>query len=51
MAAGAIHGILGGFINADAGMDWIFDFAGGQWLKTDMEGLVHQDCYFCGGHW
>jgi molybdopterin-synthase adenylyltransferase len=47
-AVGAIHGIIGGFINADAGLDWIFDFAGGQWLKTDVESLVHPHCFFCG---
>jgi molybdopterin-synthase adenylyltransferase len=48
MAAGAIHGILGGFVNADAGLDWVFDFAGGQWLKTDVDSLAHPHCFFCG---
>jgi molybdopterin-synthase adenylyltransferase len=47
-AGGAIHGILSGFINADAGLDWIFDFAGGQWLKTDVDSLAHPHCFFCG---
>ncbi len=47
-AVGAIHGIISGFLEADEGLDWIFDFSRGQWLKTDVESLVHPHCYFCG---
>jgi molybdopterin-synthase adenylyltransferase len=47
MGAGVIHGLVGGFMNLDEGLDWIFDCANGQWLKTDVENLIHTDCYFC----
>jgi molybdopterin-synthase adenylyltransferase len=47
MGAGVIHGLVGGFMNLDEGLDWIFDCANGQWLKTDVESLTHTDCYFC----
>jgi molybdopterin-synthase adenylyltransferase len=47
MGAGVIHGLVSGFMNPDAGLDWIFDYANGQWLKTDVESLTHTDCYFC----
>jgi molybdopterin-synthase adenylyltransferase len=46
-AVGAIHGIVGGFVNADKGLDWIFDFAQGIWLKTDVDRLGCDECYFC----
>ncbi len=46
-AVGVIHGILSGFLEVDGGLDWIFDFASSQWLKTNPEHLVTPDCYFC----
>jgi len=47
MGAGVIHGLVGGFMNVDDGLDWIFDCANGNWLKTDVHSLIHPDCYFC----
>jgi molybdopterin-synthase adenylyltransferase len=47
MGVGVIHGLVGGFVNPDGGLDWIFDCANGKWLKTDVESLTHTDCYFC----
>ena len=44
---GVIHGILSGFIDADSGLDWIYDFANANWLKTNAEELHTEDCYFC----
>lgn len=46
-AAGIIHGILAGFLNVDAGLDWIYDFPNSNWLKTNTEHLHTDDCYFC----
>ena len=47
-AVGIIHGMVSGFIDADAGLDWIYDFPTSQWLKTDTEHLTTPDCFFCG---
>ena len=47
MGANVIHGLAGGFMNPDTGLDWIFDCANGRWLKTDTESLIRDDCYFC----
>ena len=44
---GIIHGILSGFVDADSGLDWIYDFANANWLKTNTEELHTEDCYFC----
>jgi hypothetical protein len=44
---GVIHGILAGFLNVDAGLDWIYDFSNSNWLKTNTEHLHTHDCYFC----
>ena len=47
MGAGVIHGLVGGFMDVDDGLDWIFDCANGNWLKTDVHSITHPDCYFC----
>lgn len=44
---GIIHGMLAGFINVDAGLDWIYDFANSRLLKTNAEHLHSNNCYFC----
>ena len=44
---GVIHGMISGFLNLDAGLDWIYDFANSNWLKTNPEHLHTEDCYFC----
>jgi molybdopterin-synthase adenylyltransferase len=46
-ATGVIHGLVSGFMNLDNGLDWIFDFAQGNWLKTDVDRLSCNNCYFC----
>lgn len=46
-AVGVIHGMVSGFLNVDAGIDWIYDFPGSDWRKTDTEYLHTDDCYFC----
>jgi molybdopterin-synthase adenylyltransferase len=46
-ATGVIHGLVSGFLHLDNGLDWIFDFAQGNWLKTDVDRLSCNDCYFC----
>ena len=45
---GIIQGIICGFIDAESGLDWIYDFPSSQWLKTDPNSLTTADCYFCG---
>jgi hypothetical protein len=44
---GVIHGMISGFLNVDAGLDWIYDFPNSNWLKTNTEHLHTDDCYFC----
>ncbi len=44
---GIIHGMVSGFLDLDAGLDWIYDFANLNWLKTDTSHLHSSDCYFC----
>ena len=44
---GVIHGMIGGFVDVDSGLDWIYDFANAKWLKTNTEELHTEDCYFC----
>ncbi|MFM7442046.1 MAG: ThiF family adenylyltransferase [Snowella sp.] len=46
-AVGIIHGLVGGFVNFDDGLDWIYSFPESHWLKTDVEHLVTPNCYFC----
>ncbi|WP_353933370.1 ThiF family adenylyltransferase (plasmid) [Okeanomitos corallinicola TIOX110] len=46
-AVGIIHGMVSGFMNVDSGIDWIYDFPGSEWRKTDTEYLHNDDCYFC----
>ncbi len=48
-AVGIIHGMVSGFLNLDSGLDWIYDFASSNWLKTNPESLANTDCYFCSG--
>ncbi|NJO64250.1 MAG: ThiF family adenylyltransferase [Richelia sp. RM2_1_2] len=47
-AVGVIHGMVSGFINVDSGIDWIYEFPGSEWRKTDTKYLQTDDCYFCG---
>ncbi|AFY57355.1 dinucleotide-utilizing enzyme possibly involved in molybdopterin or thiamin biosynthesis [Rivularia sp. PCC 7116] len=47
-AVGVIHGIVSGFMNVDSGIDWIYEFPGSEWRKTDTTYLQTDDCYFCG---
>lgn len=44
---GIIHGIVSGFIDIDAGMDWIYEFPSSDWRKMNTEYLHTDDCYFC----
>lgn len=44
---GIIHGMVSGFLNLDAGIDWIYEFPGSVWHKTNIEHLETPDCYFC----
>lgn len=44
---GAIHGMVSGFLNVDAGIDWIYEFPSCTWHKTNIEFLANSDCYFC----
>jgi molybdopterin-synthase adenylyltransferase len=45
---GVIHGIMSGFVDVAAGIDWIYEFPNQQWHKTNPEYLQTSDCYFCG---
>ncbi|MBR8839639.1 MAG: ThiF family adenylyltransferase [Stigonema ocellatum SAG 48.90 = DSM 106950] len=47
-AVGVIHGMVSGFLNVDSGIDWIYEFPGSDWRKTNTEYLQTDDCYFCG---
>ena len=47
-AVGIVQGIISGFIDADYGLDWIYDFQNSRWLKADPDSLTTADCYFCG---
>jgi hypothetical protein len=44
---GVIHGMVSGFLNVDAGIDWIYEFPGSVWHKTNTDYLHTPDCYFC----
>ncbi|PSB58777.1 hypothetical protein C7B77_03505 [Chamaesiphon polymorphus CCALA 037] len=44
---GVIHGMVSGFVDVDAGIDWIYEFPNHQWHKTNPEHLHTADCYFC----
>ena len=44
---GVIHGMVSGFLNVDAGIDWIYEFPGSVWHKTNTDYLETPDCYFC----
>ena len=44
---GVIHGMLSGFLNLDSGIDWVYDFPGENWLKTNTQHLGSPTCYFC----
>jgi len=45
---GIIHSMLSGFLNVDHGLDWIYEFPGSNWLKTNTDYLGTCGCYFCG---
>lgn len=47
---GVIHGLVSGFLNLDAGLDWIYDFPRLKWHKANTEYLTTPDCYFCSAH-
>ena len=44
---GVIQAMLSGFLDMDAGLDWIYQFPSSQWHKTDTDSLSTPDCYFC----
>ena len=44
---GVIHGIVSGFIDVDAGIDWIYEFPSNEWHKTNPAYLQTDNCYFC----
>ena len=44
---GVIHGLVSGFLDLDAGLDWIYEFPRSQWLKTNTQHLETTSCYFC----
>lgn len=44
---GVIHGMVSGFLNLDAGIDWIYEFPNSVWHQTDTKYLETPDCYFC----
>ncbi|WP_414584868.1 HesA/MoeB/ThiF family protein [Scytonema sp. PCC 10023] len=44
---GVIHGMVSGFLNVDSGVDWIYEFPGSDWRKTNIEYLRSDGCYFC----
>jgi molybdopterin-synthase adenylyltransferase len=46
-AVGIIQGIMAGFVNVDAGLDWIYQFPSQEWLKTNPQHLHNDDCLFC----
>jgi len=46
---GVIHSLVSGFLDADNGLDWIYEFPGSNWHKTNPEYLGSCGCYFCGG--
>lgn len=46
---GVIHSLVSGFLDADNGIDWIYEFPGSNWHKTNPEYLGSCGCYFCGG--
>jgi len=46
---GIIHSMLSGFLDVDNGLDWIYEFPGSNWLKSDPDYLGTRGCYFCGG--
>ncbi|NER01376.1 MAG: ThiF family adenylyltransferase [Okeania sp. SIO3C4] len=47
-AVGVIQGMVSGFLDIDAGLDWIYEFPESKWYKTDTDYLANTDCYFCG---
>jgi molybdopterin-synthase adenylyltransferase len=47
-AVGVIHGMVNGFLNVDSGIDWIYEFPGNAWHKTNTDYLQNDDCLFCG---
>ena len=47
---GIIHGIVSGFVDIDAGIDWIYEFPSSDWRKMNPEYLHTDDCYFCSPH-
>jgi threonine dehydrogenase-like Zn-dependent dehydrogenase len=46
---GVIHGLVSGFLDVDNGLDWIYEFPGSNWHKTNPNYLGTCGCYFCGG--
>ncbi|MBW4592507.1 MAG: ThiF family adenylyltransferase [Brasilonema angustatum HA4187-MV1] len=44
---GVIHGMVSGFLNVDSGIDWIYEFPGSDWRKTNTKYFRTDDCYFC----
>jgi len=46
-AVGIIQGWVSGFLNLDAGLDWIYQFPIGDWMQTNVNHLRNTDCLFC----
>ena len=44
---GIVHSMVSDFLDLDSGIDWIYDFANANWLKTDTTHLHSKNCYFC----
>ena len=47
-AVGIIQGCVSGFLELDAGLDWIYQFPTGNWMQTNVNHLRNTDCLFCG---
>jgi hypothetical protein len=46
-AVGIIQGCVSGFLELDAGLDWIYQFPTGNWMQTNANHLRNTDCLFC----
>ncbi|MEB3217011.1 MAG: ThiF family adenylyltransferase [Nostocales cyanobacterium 94392] len=44
---GVIHGMVSGFLDITAGIDWIYEFPRAVWHQTNTKHLETPSCYFC----
>jgi hypothetical protein len=44
---GVIHGMVSGFLDISAGIDWIYEFPNSTWHQTNTKYLETPSCYFC----